>query len=45
MRRIAGFALALAGLAAFLGAEPAEEGKSFFLVYSADERSELAPCG
>jgi hypothetical protein len=45
MRRIAGFALALAGLAAFLGAEKAEDGRKVFIVYSADERSELAPCG
>lgn len=45
MRRIAGFVLALAGLAAFLGADQPEDGKHVFLVYSADERSELAPCG
>lgn len=46
MRRIVGFALALTGLAAFVGAGPTEDGsKHAFLVYSADERSELAPCG
>ena len=45
MRRIVGFALALAGLASFLGAGRADGGKHVFLVYSADERSELAPCG
>jgi hypothetical protein len=42
---MSGIALAAAGLAAFLGADQDAEGKKVFLVYSADERSELAPCG
>ena len=45
MRRIVGLALAAVGLAAFLGAAKDGEGKKVFLVYSADERSEIAPCG
>jgi hypothetical protein len=36
----------LAGLAFCLGAEnPSSSGKKAFIVYSADERSELMPCG
>jgi len=45
MRRILGIALAAVGLSAFLGAGGDDDAKSVFLVYSADERSELAPCG
>jgi hypothetical protein len=45
MRRILGIALALASLATGLGADGKGEAKKIFLVYSADERSELAPCG
>jgi hypothetical protein len=36
----------LAGLGFALGAEPSATGaKKAFIVYSSDERSELAPCG
>lgn len=45
MRRILGFVLAAAGLAAFLGADGDGEPKKVFLVYSTDESAELAPCG
>ncbi|MGH2570628.1 MAG: hypothetical protein ACRDGR_05340 [bacterium] len=38
-------ALSLAGLAFGSGADPDGPGKKVLLVYSADERSELAPCG
>ena len=46
MRKTLGIAfVALAGLAFGSGADPDGAGKKVFLVYSADERSELAPCG
>jgi hypothetical protein len=45
MRRILGAALALVGLAFGLAADTDGDAKKVFLVYSADERSELAPCG
>ncbi len=45
MRRILGIVLAAAGLAVGLAADKDGEAKKVFLVYSADERSELAPCG
>jgi hypothetical protein len=45
MRRILGIVLAVAGLATGLGANGKADGKKAFLVYSSDERSELAPCG
>lgn len=48
MRRILGLGLlAAAGLAFGLGADSDSDGaaRKVFLVYSADERSELAPCG
>lgn len=46
MRKALGVvALSLAGLAFGSGADPDGPGKKMFLVYSADERSELAPCG
>ena len=46
MRKTLGIALlSLAGLTFGLGAEGDGPGKKLFLVYSADERSELAPCG
>ena len=47
MRKIlSALLLVLAGLAGTAGT-PADgdEGRSVFLVYSADERSELVPCG
>ena len=46
MRKTLGIVfLALAGLAFGLGADGDGAGKKVFLVYSSDERSELAPCG
>ena len=46
MRKTLGIAfVALAGLAFGSGADSDGAGKKVFLVYSADERSELAPCG
>ena len=45
MRRIVGLVLAVAGLAAFLGADTDGESRKVFLVYSTDEQAELAPCG
>ena len=46
MRKTIGITLlSAAGLAFGLGADPDGAGKKVFLVYSADERSELAPCG
>ena len=45
MRRILGITLALASLASGLGADGNGEARKIFLVYSSDERSELAPCG
>ncbi|MEZ5064788.1 MAG: hypothetical protein R3B81_08615 [bacterium] len=45
MRKILGL-VALASVAFGLAADSAPEGgKGVFLVYSADERSELFPCG
>ncbi len=44
MRRTAGL-LAAAALVFGLGAGTADDGEKLFLVYSTDERSELAPCG
>jgi hypothetical protein len=45
MRRVFGIALAAAGLAVGLAADSDGEAKKVFLVYSTDERSEIAPCG
>ena len=46
MRKTFGVAfLSALGLVFGLGADPDGPGKKVFLVYSADERSELAPCG
>jgi hypothetical protein len=46
MRKAVGFTfLSVLGLAWGLGADADGPGKKVFLVYSADERSELAPCG
>jgi len=46
MRRILGLGLlAAAGLAFGLGADSDGAARKVFLVYSADERSEIAPCG
>ncbi len=47
MRKISGALLAaLSGLVFVLGADQPDGGaKKMFLVYSSDERSELAPCG
>jgi hypothetical protein len=46
MRKILGLGLlAAAGLVYGLGAGVAGETREVFLVYSADERSELFPCG
>ena len=44
MRRGLGL-VAMAALAFGLGAEGESDGEKVFLVYSADERSELFPCG
>jgi hypothetical protein len=45
MRRVLGLVLAAAGLTVGLAADGDKGEKKVFLVYSADERSELAPCG
>jgi hypothetical protein len=45
MRRILGIAIALASLASGLGADGDGEARKAFLIYSSDERAELAPCG
>ncbi len=46
MRKILGLGLlAAAGLMYGLGADADGEAREVFLVYSADERSELFPCG
>ena len=46
MRNVLGLSLlAVAGLTFGLGADADGEARKMFLVYSADERSELMPCG